>query len=248
MNGTDVAIVIPTFNEAENLPELIRSLEEILPRDGLRLIIIDDNSPDGTADAAESLNSVYGNIFVQRRTGKLGIGSAVLAGLRIAVSAPDTEFVVTMDADLSHDPQEVLRLLSEARGTDLVQGSRYIEGGKIVGWGFYRRFVSWAANRLYRFLFRTKLHEHTTYYRVYSRQCAQAIVSELKCFGFEFAIASILFCRDRGYRIKEVPITFSDRAKGTSKLRVSDVAQGLSFLSKTLLSRSLRRFHSQGSR
>ena len=244
MSGTNVAIVIPTFNEVENLPELVHSLEEILPRDELRVIIVDDNSPDGTANAAENLNSVYGNIFIQRRAGKLGIGSAVLDGLRIALSDPDTEFVVTMDADLSHNPQEVLRLLSEAQGTDLVQGSRYIKGGKIVGWGLYRRFLSWAANTLYRFLLRTKLHEHTTYYRVYSRRCAQAIATELECPGYEFSVASVLVCRDRGYRIKEVPITFVDRAKGNSKLRVSDVAQGLGFLSKTLLSRSLRKFRS----
>ncbi len=244
MNGTKIAIVIPTFNEVENLPELIQSLEEILPRDELRLIIVDDNSPDGTAAAAESLNSVHGNIFTYRRAGKLGIGSAVLEGLKFALSFPDTEFVVTMDADLSHKPQEISRLLAAVQEADLVQGSRYIKGGKIIGWGLYRRFISWAANTLYRLLFRTKLHEHTTNYRVYSRRCAQAIATELKCSGFEFAISLILLCRDRGYRIKEVPITFVDRARGGSKLRVSDVIKGLGFASKTFLSRSLNRFRS----
>ena len=239
---TRIAVVIPTFNEIENLPQLISSLEEILPRDELKLIIVDDNSPDGTADAAESLNSIYGNISVYRRAGKLGIGSAVVDGLRMALSAPDTEFIVTMDADFSHDPKEIWRLLDAAPGIDLVQGSRYIKRGKIVGWSLYRRFISWVANKSYHLLFRTKLHEHTTYYRVYSRRCAQAIVGELKCSGYEFALASVLVCRDRGYMIREVPITFVNRTRGDSKLKVSEVVKGFSFASKTFLSRSLKKF------
>ena len=206
----------------------------------MKIIIVDDSSPDRTADIADKLNSVYGNIVTCRRAGKLGIGSAISDGIILALASPDTEFVVTMDADFSHNPKEVPRLISEAEGIDLVQGSRYVTGGKIIGWSIYRRFISLAANILYGKLLRTNLHEHTTYFRVYSRKCAQTVASEVKCSGYEFGIASILLCRDRNYKIKEVPITFTERTRGKSKLGVSDLLKGVTFLSRTFLSRSLR--------
>lgn len=112
MNATKIAIVIPTFNEAENLPELIKSLEGSVSQDELKIIIVDDSSPDGTADIADKLNSVYENIVTCRRAGKLGIGSAISDGIKLALAFPDIELVVTMDADFSHNPQEVPRLIS----------------------------------------------------------------------------------------------------------------------------------------
>jgi len=241
MKSTKVAIVIPTYNEAENLPKLIESLEGTVSRDDLKIIIVDDSSPDGTADIADKLNSTYGNILTYRRTRKLGIGSAITDGINLALDSSGAEFIVTMDADFSHDPLEIPRLISEAEGIDLIQGSRYVAGGKIVGWSIYRRFISLAANILYGKLLETKLHEHTTYFRVYSRRCAQTIALEIKCSGYEFGIVSILLCLDRGYTIKEVPITFTDRTRGKSKLKVQDLLKGVIFVSRTFLSRSLQK-------
>lgn len=232
-----ICVVVPTYNEAGNLPKLIKELESSLAKDELKIVIVDDNSPDGTSELAKRLNTQYGNIVVHRRPGKLGIGSAILDGMKIALSVPDTQFIVTMDADFSHDPKDVPRLLHEAEKADFVQASRYIKGGRIIGWNRFRRLESFAANTLCNLLLRTHIKEHTTYFRVYSRRCAATIVKNARAKKFEFAIESILITRDHGFAIKEVPITFINRAYGKSKLKISDVFWWFFFLAKTFLLR-----------
>ena len=234
-----ICIVVPTYNEAENMPKLVKELEDILGKENFKIIIVDDNSPDGTAEIAEKLNKRYGNIIVHRRGGKLGIGSATREGMKIALSSRDTRFVVTMDADFSHDPKDLPRLLHEAERSDIVQGSRYTEGGKIVGWGVSRKMMSYGANLLCRTLLRTRLKEHTTAYRVYSRKCAEIVAKDAPRDGYEFVIASIVTAKNRGAKIREVPITFVDRARGKSKLKSFDIFKWFLFISKTFLTRSL---------
>jgi len=238
---SDICIVVPTYNEAENVPKLVKELEDILRKEEFKIIIIDDDSPDGTAEIAEKLNMQYGNIVIHRRHGKLGIGSAIRDGMKIALSSPDTKFIVTMDADFSHDPKDVPRLLREAGRLDLVQGSRYVRGGKIVGWGVSRKMISYGANLLCRALLRTHLGEHTTYYRVYSRKCAEIVAKNVHHDGYEFAIASILTAKDHDVKIREVPITFVDRTGGKSKLKSLDILKWFLFISKTFLTRSLNK-------
>ena len=238
---SNICIVIPTYNEAENIPKLVEELEDILRKEEFKIIIVDDNSPDDTSEIAEKLNMRYGNIVVHRRSEKLGIGSAIREGMKIALSSPDTKFIVTMDADFSHDPKDVPRLLREAERSNLVQGSRYVEGGKIVGWDFFRKRISYSANLLCRVLLRTHLREHTTFYRVYSRKCAEIVAKDVCHDGYEFAIASILTAKDHGVKIREVPITFVDRASGKSKLKSFDIFKWFLFISKTFLTRSLNR-------
>ncbi len=236
-----VAVVVPTLNEADNLGELIEGLEAVLPREKGRIIIVDDASPDGTADLAESFNARYGNVVVVRRPGKLGIGSAVLDGMRLALSYPETTHVATMDSDLSHSPRELLSLLSASEGGDFVQGSRYMKGGRIYGWPFHRRAMSWSINAFYRLFLRTGLKENTTNYRVYSRQCAQTLVSELKCIGYELPIMTILAAKDAGYRLVESPVSFTDRRRGKSKLQTRDVAKALLLAIRLSFQRTLYR-------
>lgn len=238
---SNVCIVAPTYNEAENVPKLVKKLEEILRKEDFKLIIVDDDSSDGTAGIAEKLNTQYGNIVVHKRAGKLGIGSAIREGMEIALSLPDTKFIVTMDADFSHDPQDLPRLLHEAEKSGLVQGSRYVEGGKIVGWGVIRKTISQGANLLCRTLLRTHLKEHTTYYRVYSRECAKIVVKDARRDGYEFAIASILTAKNHGVKITEVPITFVDRTGGESKLKSFDIFKWFFFIMKTFLTQPLKR-------
>ena len=230
-------IVLPTYNEAGNLPKLIKELESILAKDELRIVIVDDNSPDGTSELAERLNTQYGNIVVHSRPGKLGIGSAILDGMKIALSFSDTQFIVTMDADFSHDPKDIPRLLHEAKKVDLVQASRYISGGKIIGWSRFRRLESFVANTLCNLLLRTHIREHTTFFRVYSRRCTAVVVKTARTKKFEFAVESILISRDHNFTIKEVPITFIERAYGKSKLKISDGFWWFFFLAKTFLLR-----------
>lgn len=237
-----VCMVIPTYNEAENLPKLMEALENNMQKGDFKVIVVDDNSPDGTAEVAEKLNWRYGNIIIHRRPEKLGIGSAIRDGLQIALSFADSEYIVTMDADLSHNPKDVPHLLSETENADLIQGSRYVKGGRIVGCDFFRRVVSYTANFLCRLLFRTGLQEHTTYFRIFSRKCAEAAVRNVHCDRYEWAIASILTTKDHGFRIKEVPITFLNRACGKSKLKASDILRWFFFIEKTFLLRLSNKF------
>jgi len=234
-----VCVVVPTYNEAENLPKLVGALEEELQKEDFKIIVVDDNSPDGTADVAEKLNWRYGNIIVHRRPNKLGIGTAIRDGLEVAFPFLESGRIVTMDADLSHNPKDVQSLLSESENADLVQGSRYINGGRIIGWSLYRRAVSRVANTLCRLLLGTGLHEHTAYFRVYSNKCAEDIVKNVNRNGYEWAIASILVAKDHGFRIKEVPVTFINRFSGKSKLKISDILMWFSYVISAFLKRSV---------
>lgn len=234
-----ICIVVPTYNEEENLSKLVGALEEELKERDFKIVVVDDNSPDGTAEGAEKLNQHYRNIIIHQRPSKLGIGSALRDGLKIALSFPDCEYIVTMDADLSHNPKDVPRLLSEAEDVDLVQGSRYMKGGGVFGWSSSRTTVSYAANLLCRLLFRTKLHEHTSNFRVYSRRCSETIVANLHCEHYDWFIGSILLTKDHTYRIKEIPITFTNRIHGKSKLKITDILKWATYISKAFLKRSL---------
>jgi len=218
-----ICVVVPTYEEAENLPMLVESLEESLQKEDFTLIVVDDDSQDGTAKIADVLNDRYRNIAVHCRSGKLGIGSAIRDGMEVALSFPNCKRIVTMDADLSHDPKEIVNLLTEAEGMDLIQGSRYIKGGKIIGYSPIRRVISYVANLICRILLRTKLHDHTNNFRVYSRKYAQILVTEVHSNGFEWAISSILAAKGHEFRIKEVPITLLNRKKGKSKLRFKNI-------------------------
>ena len=234
-----ICVVIPTYNEAENLPKLVWALEEELQKEDFKIIVADDNSPDGTAEIAKKLNERYGNIIIHRRPSKLGIGSAIRVGLKIALSFPDCEHVVTMDADLSHNPKDVRRLLRAAENADLVQGSRYLKGGGVIGWSSFRSAVSYAANLFCRYLFKTQLHEHTSNFRVYSRRCGETITASLHCEHYEWFIGSILIAKNHAYRIKEVPIIFINRIHGSSKLKITDVLKWATYIGKAFLKRSL---------
>ncbi len=234
-----VCVVIPTYNEAENLPKLVGALEEELQKKDFEIIVVDDNSPDGTAEIAKKLNERYGNIIINRRPSKLGIGSAIREGLKIALSFADCEHVVTMDADLSHNPKDVRHLLSEAENADLVQGSRYMKGGGVIGWSSFRSAVSHAANLLCRLLFKTQLHEHTSNFRVYSRRYSETVTASLHCEHYDWFIGSILLAKHHAYRIKEVPIIFVNRIHGNSKLKITDVLKWTTYMGKAFLERSL---------
>ena len=220
-----LTVVIPTYNEAQNLPELIRSLEQTLQDEDHRLIVVDDNSPDGTAEVARRLGATYGNIVVHQRPAKLGIGSAVRDGLSLALSIPACDTVITMDGDLSHNPQEVISLLRERANADLVVGSRYIKGGQVIGWPLHRKVISRVANHMCALLLRTDLHEHTNYFRAYSRRLAELVIQNADGEGYEFGICSIVIAKDHNFVIKEVPTVFRNRTQGKSKLRIGDTVQ-----------------------
>ena len=217
-----VSIVIPTLNEQQNVSKLILKIEALFP-DEPEIIIVDDGSSDGTVDSIFSLRPRFTRIHVIQRSGRGGIGSAVRDGIQFALDHTDSDYVVTMDADWSHDPAQLPTLLEAARDADFVQGSRYAAGGMIVGWPRTRRLLSIVGNQACRILFQTGLREHTTFYRVFNRECAQLIVANVHDDGYAWGVRSLVVALGAGLRAREVPITFVERVNGKSKLGLREM-------------------------
>lgn len=227
-------IIVPTYNEAENLPKLTVQIEKALHTRSFNIIVVDDSSPDNTAEVARKLNDLYGNIIVKTRERKHGLGSAIIDGLKTALDIEDVERIVTLDGDLSHNPDEIPKLLNVAETTDLVQGSRYVDKGLVVGWSPKRRLISLIANSLCKLMLRTRIHDCTGNFRVYSRHCAEMIVNSTNSDGFEWVVEAILVAVKCGFQVKEIPITFVDRKNGRTKLRIRQVASWVLFTLKNL--------------
>lgn len=217
-----VVVVIPTFNERENIGVLIEGIEEIFSRGGIdgSILVVDDNSPDGTAEIAEALSKRFGNIRLLKRGGKLGIGSAYRDGFRFALKNMKADIVFEMDADLSHDPvyiPDFLKGLEE--GCDAVVGSRHIPGGGIQGWSMYRHFISGTANTITRITLGIRVSDVTTGFRAYKAEALEEIDYEsLRSEGYGFQIETLFRCGRKGLTVGEVPIVFMDRRSGSSKL------------------------------
>jgi dolichol-phosphate mannosyltransferase len=233
---TKICVVIPTYNEAENLPSLTAQIEEALGSRDFSLIIVDDDSPDKTARVAEQQNRMYGNVIVKTRAVKRGLGSALLEGLKTALEMEDVERIVTLDADLSHNPIEIPKLLRASRETGLVQGSRYVEYGTVIGWSLKRRLISFGANLICKLLLRTSIQDCTGNFRVYSKECAEAILNSTVTKGFEWVVEAVLVAKKHGFEVREVPIAFTDRREGKTKLKASEMLSWALFTMKSLFS------------
>ncbi|RLG88788.1 MAG: polyprenol monophosphomannose synthase [Thermoprotei archaeon] len=207
--------------------ELLERLKKTLKLHGLeyKVIVIDDNSPDGTADAVKQWARDNKDTCVEFivRKGKKGLGSAILLGLKKALQDPDAEYFVTMDADLSHRPEDLPLMIKYAREAEVVQGSRYVKGGRVIGWGFHRHIISKTANILIRLLYRTGIKDNTSNYRVYNRRAVEALIKYADAQSYEWAIESILIPIACGYRVVESPIVFINRTRGKSKLSLGDI-------------------------
>jgi dolichol-phosphate mannosyltransferase len=235
---TGVYIVIPTYQEIDGIETIIDSIFSV--DQDFHLIIVDDNSPDGTANFVRSLCN--DNISVVVRSGKLGIGSAIIEGFRQALSFSDCRVVVTMDADMSHDPLSIPFLVDKLTDCDLVQGSRFVAGGRDVGRAWHRRLISRMANFLYRVIFSLDQREITTSFRAYSRKSAEILIANTKTKKYEFALESALILQDHNLKVEECPIIFVDRRKGKSKLDIKELTSSLFFLINTILFRFKRIF------
>ena len=234
-------IVIATYNEATNIEALVNAIEAECSGEDFRIIIVDDDSPDGTSLLAQQANDVYGNIIVHTRKDDRGLGTALVTGIRLSLGFPRCEHIVTMDGDLSHDPKEIRQLLDVANKADLVQGSRYVPGGSVVGWPLRRHLISYTANILCRTLLWTGLHENTTNFRVYSRTLSELV---LKCpapAGYEFLLLPILVARQARLPIIEVGITFRERQAGESKMKLETLLRWGRFLVYTTWRRTILR-------
>lgn len=228
---TRLTVVIPTFNEAENLPAMAAALIA-LPLPGLQLLVVDDNSPDGTGQVADRLAEKYNGqtndsagarIAVIHRTGKAGLGTAYVAGMQQALTS-GADFIVQMDADFSHSPTYIPQMLGVmlATGADVIIGSRYVPGGTLdEGWGWWRRFMSWWANLYSRMILGLRIRDMTAGFKLWTRDALLSIgLDNIRSNGYSFQVEMAYLAEKLGYRIIEIPIHFEDRRIGRSKLDI----------------------------
>jgi len=231
----EVGVISPTYCEAENIRGLIQTIE------GLNLnsvlLVIDDSSPDETRSIVENLNEKYGNILLLKRPRKMGLGTAIRDGFELLLSQPNPpKYIITMDADYSHNPYDIPKLLEFAKsGYDLVVGSRYCEGGSAKGWTVFRRITSMVANRMARSLIQVQVNDFTSGFRCYSRRCIQDVLSKLHSQTYEIQIETIRQAKLHNLKVGEFPITFENRKKGKSKLSLSEIIAFSDYILKVLL-------------
>jgi dolichol-phosphate mannosyltransferase len=210
-------VCLPTYDERENIEAMVAALLERLGPDD-SVLVIDDDSPDGTGEIADRLAAEKPRVAVLHRPQKEGLGPAYIAGFRRAL-ADGAELVLEMDCDFSHDPDDVPRLIAAAAGADLVLGSRYADGGRIENWGPLRRFVSRAGSLYAQALLAVPVRDLTGGFKCYRRQVLETIdLDAISSRGYAFQIETTYRALRAGFRVVEVPITFADRRAGTSKM------------------------------
>src|SRR5438105_5462602 len=209
-------IIIPTYNEFDNLRPLLQEIFSFAP--AVDVLIVDDNSPDGTGKLADQIHVENPQVNVLHRAGKLGLGTAYIAGIKYAVEhGYDAAF--EMDADFSHDPRYLPDFLQDIENADLVIGSRYVEGGDTPNWSLLRRFISGGGNIFARFMLGIPVHDCTAGYRCYRRQVLESIdLDTIQSQGYAFQVEMAYRVMRQGFKIVETPIVFMDRRIGKSKM------------------------------
>jgi dolichol-phosphate mannosyltransferase len=219
---TGVWLVLPTYNEAENIGPLVRAALPQLESSGLehRILIVDDNSPDGTGRIADELAGEFDTVEVLHRPGKQGLGRAYLAGFEVALNS-GADLVMEMDSDFSHDPKDLPRLIAAAEGeaADLVLGSRYVPGGGVTQWGRLRRLVSRGGSAYARWLLGVPVRDLTGGFKCFNRRVLEAIaLGDVHAEGYTFQIELTYKAIKAGFTVAEVPILFREREVGSSKM------------------------------
>ncbi|GMM52242.1 dolichyl-phosphate beta-D-mannosyltransferase [Starmerella bacillaris] len=223
------SVILPTYNERENLPILIWLLARTFRENAIdwEVIIVDDNSPDGTQEIAKELQGLYGDSIVLRpRAGKLGLGTAYVHGLQSVTG----DFVIIMDADFSHHPEAIPGFIKKQKEADydIVTGTRYRGDGGVYGWDLKRKLVSRGANFLATTLLRPNVSDVTGSFRLYKKSVLEKVISETKSKGYVFQMEMIVRARALGFTIAENPISFVDRVYGESKLGGDEIVQYMS--------------------
>jgi len=221
-----VLVVVPTYNEASNIEALLRRVHAVLPDAGI--LVVDDGSPDGTADLVEKVALELGDVHVLRRTEKSGLGSAYRAGFRWGLAA-GYDACVEMDADFSHDPAALPALVAPLEdGYELVVGSRYVPGGSIPNWSWHRHLLSWGGNRYADAVLGLGVKDSTAGFRVYAASVLRRLdLDRIRADGYGFQIEMTYRAKQAGAPITEVPISFVDRVSGESKMSSAIVVEAL---------------------
>ena len=225
---SNALVVIPTYNEIENIEPLLRDI--ILLQRDFDILVVDDNSPDGTSALVEKLIKEYpDNIFLLKRTSKLGLGTAYIAGFKWALKR-HYDFIFEMDADFSHNPKDLLRLYSacENENCDMAIGSRYVTGVNVVNWPMNRVLLSWGASRYVRWITGMKIDDTTAGFICYRRHVLETInLDAIKFVGYAFQIEMKFKTYLSKFKIVEVPVIFTDRTKGTSKMSKGIISEAI---------------------
>jgi dolichol-phosphate mannosyltransferase len=222
----DVWVILPTYNEAENLERIVAAVLEQLP-ESRRVLIVDDNSPDGTGEIADRLAEVDRSIAVLHRQRKEGLGPAYLAGFRVALDG-GAQRIIEMDADFSHDPSYLPQLIEATERADLAIGSRYVPGGGITDWGPMRRFISRGGSAYARVALGLPIKDLTGGFKCFRRIVLETIdLDTIEARGYAFQVETTYRAIKAGFRVAEVPIVFKDRADGTSKMSKAIVAEAM---------------------
>jgi len=224
----NLAIVIPTYNEKETLPSLIERLCKVLNNitEKFLIIIVDDASPDGTGKIADELNRRHGHIRVIHREHKLGLGSAYKAGFKSALENFDPDYIVEMDADHSHEPEEIPKMIQETGHYDYIIASRHVPKSEIVGWGKYRKTVHFIAGALASTCGGIKMSDPTSGFRVFKKGVLDSLdFSKIKSDGFAFQIEVLYYLNKLGFRGFESPTRFVNRKEGKSKMGPKETLQ-----------------------
>ncbi|HEX5166506.1 MAG TPA: polyprenol monophosphomannose synthase [Thermomicrobiales bacterium] len=223
--ATRALVIVPTYCERRNIAELIPA---ILAHDTIEVLVVDDGSPDGTADAVRRLSARHaGRVHLIEREGKLGLGTAYVDGFRWALTR-DYTHMIEMDADLSHHPASLPRLLHASRQADLVIGSRYVPGGRTVNWPGYRKLISRAGSIYARSLLNLPVRDLTGGFKCFRRNVLESIdLDSVNSTGYAFQIELTYRAANRGFRIAEIPITFAERTHGTSKMDAAIVVEAV---------------------
>jgi dolichol-phosphate mannosyltransferase len=216
MGSEKILIIVPTYNEYENIERLIREINSI--NSSLDILVVDDNSPDGTGEQVKKLQEKFGNLYLIEREGKLGLGTAYVAGFNFALKN-GYSIIFEMDADFSHDPKEIPNFLEAVEESDLVIGSRYIKGVNVVNWPLSRLLLSYFANKYTRLITGLPICDSTGGYKCFRRKVLESInLNEVSSGGYSFQIEMNFKAWKKGFRLKEIPIIFIDRAVGKSKM------------------------------
>jgi dolichol-phosphate mannosyltransferase len=221
-----LVVCLPTYNERENLEAMVSALGKLLPGDG-RILVVDDNSPDGTGEIADRLAAERDDVEVLHRARKDGLGPAYLAGFRRALDL-GADLVAEMDCDFSHDPADLPRLVAAAQDADVVLGSRYVDGGGTRNWGLLRRLISRGGSLYAQILLGLRVRDLTGGFKVYRRAVLETIdLDAIDSKGYAFQIETTYRALRAGFRVVEVPIVFVDREVGGSKMSKSIVLEAI---------------------
>jgi dolichol-phosphate mannosyltransferase len=233
--NSEVGFILPTYGEADNISKLIDDIENL--KMDVSILVIDDSSPDGTAEIVREKQRKYSNVLLCVRPQKTGLGTAITDGFKIFLSAQNPpKYVFTMDADYSHNPQDIPQLLTTMKECDcgIVIGSRYVKGGKIAGWPVTRKVISKIANFIARVSLGLKLHDCTSGFRCYSTKFLKETVDDLHSHTYEIQIETVRQAVSRKFNVKETPILFVNRKRGKSKLSFTEVKSYLSYAFKVV--------------